>query len=161
MPLPAPTYTEHVHRSAVPFVILGTLSLLVGGLLSAVSAAAPSYTAAWAVAYLVLVGGVVQLALGIGQARLAPTAPSAAVIAAQAVAFNAANAAVLAGTAIGMAWLVDAGAAVLVTALALFVWGVRGATAGNRWLLYGFRLVVVIVLVSAPIGLIIAHSKAG
>jgi hypothetical protein len=36
---------------------------------------------------------------------------------------------------------------------------VRGTGSANRWMLYGFRAVVVIVLVTTPIGLVIAHLK--
>jgi hypothetical protein len=36
---------------------------------------------------------------------------------------------------------------------------VRGTGNGNRWLLHAFRAMIVIVLVTTPIGLIIAHAK--
>jgi hypothetical protein len=150
---------KHVHRSAIPFVILGSASVIAGGLLSAATAPTPSYTASWAVAYIVLVAGVAQLVLGIGQAQLAPHQPSARILALEWAAFNVANVAVLAGTVLGAAWIVDIGAAFIVTALALFIWSVRGTGSVHRWMLYGFRAVVVIVLVTTPIGLVIAHLK--
>jgi hypothetical protein len=148
-----------VQRSAIPFLSLGGVSIVGGGLLSAATAPAPSYTASWAVAYIVLVAGVAQLVLGIGQACLAPSQPSARVVATEAVAFNLAHVAVLSGTALAAAWIVDIGAALIVVALGLFVWSVRGTGNGNRWLLYAFRAMIVIVLVTTPIGLIIAHTK--
>ena len=150
---------KSVPRSAIPFLSVGGVSVIAGGLLSAATAPTPSYTASWAVAYIVLVAGVVQLVLGIGQAQLAPHQPSGRILALECVTFNLANVAVLAGTVIGAAWIVDIGAALIVIALALFIWSVRGTGSANRWMLYGFRAVIVIVLVTTPIGLVIAHLK--
>ncbi|HEY8294159.1 MAG TPA: hypothetical protein VIG41_02375, partial [Micrococcaceae bacterium] len=79
----------------------------------------------------------------------------------EAVALNLANLTVLAGTLMAAPALVDVGAGLLVIALAMFVWAVRGAGARNTWLLYGFRIMIAILAVTAPIGLVIAHSRAG
>jgi hypothetical protein len=38
---------------------------------------------------------------------------------------------------------------------------VRGHHSRNRWLLYAFRVIVVVLAVTAPIGLVIAHSRMG
>ena len=158
--LSAQNTLKHVHRSAIPFLLLGGVSVIAGGLLSAATALSPSYTASWAVAYIVLVAGVAQLVLGIGQAYLAPHQPSSRVVAVEAIAFNLAHVAVLAGTLVTAAWIVDIGAALIVVALALFIWSVRGTGIGNRWVLYrAFRAMIVIVLVTTPIGLVIAHTK--
>lgn len=138
---------------------IGGASVVIGGLLSAATAPAPSYTASWAVAYIVLVAGVAQVVLGIGQGHLAPTQPSGRVVAIEVIAFNLANVAVLVGTVMAAAWVVDSGAAFLIVALALFIWSVRGAGSRNRWMFYGFRAVIVVVVVTTPIGLVIAHLK--
>ncbi len=45
----------------------GVLSVAVGGLLAAVTAPAPTELGTWAVAYLVLVAGLAQVGLGMGQ----------------------------------------------------------------------------------------------
>lgn len=151
---------KNVQRSAIPFLTLGGVSVITGGVVSAAAAPAPSYTASWAVAYIVLVAGVAQLVLGFGQAQLAPRQPSRRVVASEAVAFNLAHVAVLLGTIAGAVWVVDIGAGFIVFALALFIWSVRGAGGGNRWLLYGYRVMILIVLITAPIGVVIAHLKA-
>jgi len=142
-----------------PFVIIGGISIVLGGAISAVTALSPSYTASWAVAYVVLVAGVAQLVLGIGQARLATEQPSARVIAIEAVAFNLAHVAVVLGTVLALTPVVFAGAALLVIALILFVWGVRGGRTDSRVMLYGFRIMIAILIVTAPIGLVIASVK--
>lgn len=149
-----------MNRSAVPFVVIGIAGIVVAGAVSAASASAPSYTSSWAVAYLVLVVGVSQLALGLGQSRLAAVQPSRRVVAAEAVTFNAANIAVLVGTIMVWPVLTDVGGALFIGALALFVWGVRTACTRERWLLYGFRAVIVVLIVTTPIGLVIAALRA-
>lgn len=150
----------NVNKSALPFAIPGGVSIVLGGVISAASAAAPSYLSAWAVAYLVLVCGVAQLVLGMGQAGLASKRPTTPLLTFQAVALNLSNAAVLLGTLAGVQALSYVGAGLLVLALGLFIWGVRGARTENAWLLWGFRFMVFVLLVSAPIGLIISHLRA-
>lgn len=127
--------------------------------MSAASAGGPSYHSAWAVAYLVLVCGVAQLVLGLGQSSLASEVPGASLLASQAVALNLSNAAVLAGTLAGIPLVTYLGAGLLVVALALFIWGVRGHQSRNTWLVWTFRAMVVVLLVSAPIGLVISHVR--
>lgn len=148
--------------SAAPFVLLGSLCVVAGGLVAAVTAPAPSEHGSWAAAYLVLVAGVAQIGLGAGQARLAPRTPAPRLVTAQFVLWNAGNAAVIAGTLAGIVSLVDAGGAGLVVALALLVYGVRGNKehgAGGGWALHGFRLLVAVLLISIPIGLVLARIR--
>jgi hypothetical protein len=149
-----------VNKSAIPFVIIGSLSVIVGGVLSAASAGSPTYTSSWAVAYLVLVAGVAQLVLGIGQAELASKVLPSRLVAAEAVALNLSTAAVLLGTLLAAPGLTYLGAALLVIGLAMFVWAVRGAGTHLPWLLWAFRIMVIVLLVSAPVGLVIAHARA-
>jgi len=148
-----------VNKSAIPFLALGGISLILGGVVSAASAGSPSYTSAWAVAYLVLVGGLAQLVLGIGQAELASKRLPAGLLAAEAVLLNFSTVAVLLGTILAAPALTYAGAGLLLVTLVAFIWAVRGASQHLPWLLWAFRIMVVVLLVSAPIGLVIAHSR--
>lgn len=150
-----------MNRTAAPFLVIGGLGILAGGFLSAISAAAPSYLASWAVAYLVLVVGFAQLLLGIGQDQLAVRRPSTGLVAAEVLAFNLANVAVLVGSLTSIVVLTWIGAALIVVAMVLFIWAARGGGSRHRWLLYLFRAMVVILLVSAPIGIVLAHSRMG
>ncbi|MGH3322508.1 MAG: hypothetical protein ACRDN9_20500, partial [Streptosporangiaceae bacterium] len=132
--------------------------VVAGGLVAAATAPAPATHGSWAAVYLVLVAGVAQVALGVGQAVLAPTPAPSRLAAGQLAAWNAGNAAVIAGTLLGVVAVVDAGGALLVVALALLVAAVRGAQAGRGWLLYAFRPFVVVLLVSIPVGLVLARA---
>ncbi|MFE3170270.1 hypothetical protein ACFXPA_28500 [Amycolatopsis sp. NPDC059090] len=145
--------------AATPFAALGIGCTVTGGLASAVIAPHPTPHGAWAVAYLVLVGGIAQIGLGVGQALLSPAPPARLLVVAQVAAWNAGNAAVLGGTLSGATPVVDLGGAVLVVGLALLVLGVRGGSPGGRarWVRHGFQALVVLLLVSIPVGLVLAR----
>lgn len=148
---------------AIPFVLIGVACVIAGGFVAAGTALAPTEHGAWSSAYLVLVGGVAQVGLGLGQAWLAPRLPTRASAVAELALWNAGDAAVLAGTLTGLAPVVDVGGVALVAALALFIRGVGGATSSSptrlRWTLYGFRALVLILLVSVPVGLVLADVR--
>ncbi|MGH3424909.1 MAG: hypothetical protein ACRDO8_09280 [Nocardioidaceae bacterium] len=147
---------------AWPFLAVGTACVVAGGLVAAVTATAPSELGAWAAAYLVLVGGVAQVGLGLGQAALAAREPSTGLVATECALWNAGNTAVLLGTIFAVPLLVDAGGALLVATLVLLLRGVHGRDGparndrDRRWIRYGFRILVLILAVSIPIGLALA-----
>lgn len=141
------------------FSIIGAASVIVGGLVAAVTSPLHLAHGSWASAYLVLVNGVAQIALGKAQAALAGTPPRHTTIA-ELAAWNAGSAAVIGGTLVRLPIIVDVGGVLLVVALALMIATVRGTTAGPRWALWTYRLLLVIVLVSIPIGLVLAHLRA-
>lgn len=154
----------------VPFVALGIACVIAGGSVSAAIAPAPTEHGAWASAYLVLVAGMAQITLGIAQATLIPQFASRRVVVAQLVGWNAGNAAVLTGTLLDVGALVDLGGALLVGVLVGLALRSRTATCtgapngiprdrkGVR-LLYVFRALLVLLVVSVPIGLVLQHIR--
>jgi hypothetical protein len=136
------------------FGYFGAACIVTGGLVAAASAPAHSEVGAWAAAYLVLVGGVAQIVLGVAQAVFSPGRHSAVAIHLQVVLFNAGSAAVVAGTAAGVPLVGDAGALVLLAALALSARAVRGV-AGRAAGLY--RVIVVVLALSVPVGSVLAR----
>lgn len=144
-------------RPALPFAAVGAACVVCGGLVAAATAPAPSEHGSWAAAYLVLVAGVAQIALGTGRVLLAPTPASRRRVAAEFVAWNGGNAAVLAGTLAGAVAAVDAGSALLVLALALLAWDVREAWPGGGWWLRLYCLLIGLLSVSVPIGVVLAR----
>lgn len=145
--------------AAGAFLAIALLSVLAGGFVSAIAAHAPTRFLMWMVAYLVLVAGVAQAVLGLGQAWLAERVPSRRWRIGEWVLFNAGNAGVIAGTGLACTPLVAVGTGLFVVALAAFLVGVRGAGAGHGWLLFAFRAVLVITCIGACVGL--ALSLAG
>lgn len=155
-------YDECRAAVAAPFLILGIVCVVTGGLVAAAIAPDPTPHGSWAVAYLVLVAGVSQVGLGLGQAVLAPSTPTRLRAAVQIGTWNLGNAAVLVGTLTEMTFLVDVGSAALVVSLMLLIVAVRGGEVEHsprwrRWLLYGFRLLVIVLLLSIPVGLLLAR----
>ncbi|HEY9474429.1 MAG TPA: hypothetical protein VIS06_11330 [Mycobacteriales bacterium] len=154
-------------RAALPFAVLGVVFVVIGGLVAAATAPVASEHGSWAAAYLVLVAGVSQAGLGVGQAMLARRVPSRRVLNVELVTWNVGNAAVIAGTLLETTSLVDVGGVVLLVTLALMIRAVRGggaATAAEAgavrpagWMLLTFRILVLVLLVTIPIGLVLAR----
>ncbi len=152
--------------SVLPFAFFGVACIVASGIVSAAIAPAPTEHGVWASAYLVLVGGVAQVALGIGQAALIPRPPTRRVITAQVAGWNFGNAAVIAGTLLGWWALVDVGGALLVAVLAGLALRSRTSHAarttvrdhprkGQAMWLIAFRGLLLLLLVSIPIGLVL------
>lgn len=141
-----------------PFAVTGAIGVLAGGLLAAaIAAPAPTRHGVWAAAYLVLVLGVAQIVLGVGQAVLAAQPPTARGAAVTAALFNGANIAILVGIVTDRILLFDAGSVLLLLTLVLFLHGVRHS-ARPGWALYAYRGLVALLMVSIPIGLLITTT---
>jgi hypothetical protein len=139
--------------AARPFVVLGGACVIGGGLVSAAAAPAASYHSSWAVAYIVLVAGVAQAALGLGQAALAGSGLDRRVLRFELAGWNVGNAAVVAGTLLDAAPVLYAGCALLVAALGLVLYAIRDARPGRA--LVTTRAVVALLLVSMPVGIVL------
>jgi hypothetical protein len=140
----------------------GTAAILAGGGLSAASASHAGYLTSWATAYLVLVVGAVQIALGIGVDQLTMRRPATRPFMAAFLLFNLGNAATIGGTIAkhtdgANTHLVDLGGLLIGLAMLLFIYLVRRAPK-TKWLLT-FRVLVALVLFSSVIGLILAAAS--
>ena len=144
-------------QQAIPGIGTGTACVVAGGLVAAWTSVAPSEHGSWLAAYLVLVAGVAQVALAVGQAMLAPRPTSSRIFVTELIAWNTGCAAVVAGTLAALTVLVDIGGALLLLTLALLVLTVRGANRdadrGHRRALLAYRLLVLCLVVSIPTGL--------
>lgn len=145
-------------------ILLGYAGVVAGGLVAAVTGPLGLDRGSWVAAYLVLVGGVAQLALGWVPGELSRPAPvrSAWV---QVAAWNLGNALVIVGTLTGVLIGVDAGSVLLVLALLLAILGTvtpLGAPAPRpgRWhrlLGRAYLGLLVLLAVSIPVGIVLAH----
>lgn len=140
------------------FLVIGAVCIVVGGLVAGVSGPLRLEHGSWTAAYLVLVGGVAQIALGGGQGVLAPRAPSTVVVM-ESVAWNLGGAVVIGGTLVRLPVIVDFGGMMLVIALALMIRTVRASSVRRRWLLWTYRAMVAVILVSIPIGLVLSSLR--
>ena len=148
--LPAPT------ARWAPSFLIGTAGIVAGGIVAAIAATDPSENGVWASAYLVLVVGVAQVALGLGQAWIAERPPAASVVLGELALYNLGNAAVIGGTLATRTWPVDIGGALLVMALGLYLWTGRRSRGG--WVTLAYRLLVAVIVVSIPVGLVLARA---
>ena len=138
-------------------IILGTLSVLVGGLLSAACAHDPSRIMMWASAYLVLAAGAVQVALGLLLKKLTPLNDVRNLYTAL-VLYNVGGVGVIIGTAlktsvVGPTILVLS-EVFLALALAAIFYSARGAKR-SKWLVAMYILLGV-MFISMLIGLILS-----
>jgi len=156
MSTPVPAHPLPRWSVSLPFAAFGTACVVAGGLVAAAVAMAPSELGSWAAAYLVLAGGVAQVALGAGLALLASRPPGRRTVIAELAGWNAGNGAVLAGTLLGVTGLADAGGALLVVVLVLAIAGTRGTVRHPAWPLHLYRALITLLLVSIPVGLVIA-----
>lgn len=136
------------------FGYFGGACIVAGGLVAAASAPAHSEVGTWAAAYLVLVAGAAQIVLGVAQAVLSPGRPPAPAVGIQVVLFNVGNAGVVAGTAVGVHWVGDTGSLLLLGALALSAYTVRGVGGRAAGL---YRVLVVVLALSVPVGSVMAR----
>ena len=159
----------------LPFLIAGVVCLVGGGLLAAATAYVTTQKTAWATAYVVLVGGVAQVALGAAVTWLRPDAERRWGIVAL-VCWNLGNAGVLAGQLAALVALTDVGSALLVVALALVLAATarRAPTRGTAsygpdpahraaphpGLLWAFRVLLGILLAGIVVGTVLAHVTA-
>jgi len=156
------TVADRAGRRSLWWMSLGAGFVVLGGLLAAVTGPLDLAKGSWLTAYLVLVCGVPQYAMGRIEARGGVRAGWVLL-----VCWNVANAAVVAGTLSTAPYLVDVGGAVLVVPLVIVL---RAALSGGsadaiarirgaaRWLLVA---ALIVLIISIPVGLVLAHLRAG
>lgn len=146
--------------AAWPLVVAGFLGVVAGGVVAAMTGPLHWDHGSWAAAYLVLVAGVAQLVLGIGQAWLASEAPARRRVIGELVAWNVGSLLVIGGTLAARPLIVDAGGVLIIMGLVLFISGVWEATAPvsdvTRWVRRTYVAIALVILVSVPIGMVLA-----
>ncbi len=145
-----------------PFLFVGSLCVVAGGLVAALTGPLDLESGSWLAAYLVLVGGVAQIALGFGQVSISRVSPGDNLVRRELLTWNVANALVVAGSLSGSALLTSVGGLILAVALWLFLMGVRevrGSAPGVVLVLY--RGLATFVLLSIPVGLVLSWIRNG
>lgn len=147
--------------AARPFVVVGAACTIAGGLVAAITRPTGWAEGSWLAAYLVLVGGVAQISLGVGQAVLFERLPSGRHRRAEVVAWNLGQLGVIGGTLAPAVPVTLAGGLATMVALVLFLVGGRTGGAPPRLAPYRhlYRGVAALVLASTPIGLALAWVR--
>lgn len=126
--------------------------IVAGGLVAAVNSASPFAHGSWLAAYLVLVGGASQVALGLAPLALPVAPPSVRLARSQLVLWNAGALIVPAGVLVGSLAVVAIGSAALLAALACFVAGAQPAGASRPGRVLAYRGLVVVLGTSVFVG---------
>ena len=144
-----------------PFVTVGALSVVAGGLVAAVSGPSGFENGSWLAAFLVLVGGVAQIVLGGAQALISEEPPSRSLVRAEAITWNLAAVGVVVGTLVALPVVTSMAGMLTVASLALFLSGARRIAPGMRLISFCYRALIVVVLLSTPVGLVLAWLRHG
>jgi hypothetical protein len=162
-----PHDTEGIGDRPGPATVLTALGggcVVLGGLVAAVTAPLSLAHGSWLAAYLVLVCGVTQWAMGRARAgREADLAARRRRAWTQVAAWNLGNAVVIAATLLGRPALVDLGSALLVVALVI-AWSAtsgRGATGLALLASRVYRALLVVLAVSIPVGILLSSLRHG
>lgn len=158
--------TEHLvisrarWRVARPFVAIGILGVLAGGLVAAVTGPLDLQRGSWAAAYLVLVVGVAQAVFGMGRAWLpADGTATGARVGLEVGAWNVGSLVVVVGTLLAQTWLVVVGSGLLVVALVSWAAAVRRSRRGWRPAATAYLLFVAFLAVSVLVGIGLSLSR--
>jgi hypothetical protein len=144
-----------------PFAVAGSLSTIAGGVTAAITRPTGFELGPWLAAFLVLVGGVAQIALGIGQAWLSDEPPSPASLRAEVITWNVGMAATIAGSLLAAPAVTTLGGVVFAVALCVFLRSVPRSGPSARWARVLYRWLVAVVLLSTPVGLALAWIRHG
>lgn len=155
-------------RPARVQVLVGAGCVVLGGAVAAVAGPLQFNRGSWLAAYLVLVCGVAQFAMGRASTLLGGRWEIAALSWALVVCWNLGNAGVIGGTLDSRPLLVDAGSLLLVVGLTLAIYLARPAThaaAGSesisRLAGWAYRGLLLVLLVSISIGVAVTHLRRG
>ncbi len=141
------------------FAVIGSLCIIGGGIVAAVSRPTDFVAGSWVAAYLVLVGGVAQILLGVGQAALTTQPVRDSTAAAEAVLWNVGVIATIGGTLASAPALTTIGGLATAAALLAFLVAVRRQGDREIRLALAFQALVTVVLLSVPIGLTLAWTR--
>lgn len=141
------------HARALPFAILGTIAVVGGSLLSAALAPTPSYDGNWAVAYIVLVGGVAQIVLGVGQTAVTGGHIQRVTVAVQVLLWNLGVAATVVATIANIPWLLYVAALAQAAVIVIFL--VLTRRGGQRALTWALRIIALLLVISIPTGIVL------
>ena len=138
---------------------LASVSIVAGGLVAAVTGPTDFDKGSWLAAYLVLVAGVALVVLGVGQAVFARQPPAPPVIAYELGLWLLSAAAVIVGTLAGAVMITIIGGLLLLGVLVLFVASVRDPSGIGGRLVWLYRAMIAILVVSIPVGLVLAWQR--
>jgi len=138
-------------------MLLGAGFVVLGGLVAAVTRPLSLDQGSWAAAYLVLVWGSYQFLMGKAQEQLPSTPPPRRLAWGQLLSWNMGSAAVVLGATSHVPLLVDLGGLLLLSTLVSTLWVVRKSD--RTILCWSYRVVTALLMLSVPIGSVLARAS--
>jgi hypothetical protein len=153
----------HLDRpTTIASVALGGALIVAGGVVAAVNSASPFGHGSGLAAYLVLVGGVSQVVLGVGALAVGgPSASGSRVATPRLVPWNLGSLAVPAGVLAAAAGAVTAGSAALLSSLTLFAADARAARGPARRQVFAYIVIIASLAASVVVGSALAGAAPG
>lgn len=152
--------TPTIPPSLVPFLAVGSIAVVAGGIAAAVTGPTGWEHGSWVAAFLVLVTGVGQIGLGAGQAALTRGAVTLRRIATEVALLNGGCLLVIAGTLASTPTVVTIGGVALAGALGLLACTPHHHRQQHAWIGHAYTGLLLVLLVSIPIGLTLAWLRA-
>lgn len=143
-----------------PSLDIGVVATIAGGVVAAITGPTGWDHGSWVAAFLVLVVGVGQITLAIGQAVCTDQPPSRRRRARQAGMLNTGSALVIVGTLTATPVVVTIGGVVLLAALVSFRRSRAGRGVAPVWLARVYMLLLTLLIISTPLGLVMAWMRA-
>jgi hypothetical protein len=156
-----PTIWQRADRYSWAFAATSGALIVAGGLVAAINSATPFAHGSWVAAYLVLVGGVAQMFLGVWCLGLPEPKLAARLRGAELGLWNVGNAIVVGGVLTESASVVVVGSAMLLGALAGFALGGGPIRRDQPGRVIIYRIVILGLAGSVVIGAVLAHSSPG
>ncbi len=151
-----PTQDDRVDerwRSARWFALVGSAAVVAGGLVAGLSRPTGAELGPWTASFLVLVVGVAQIVLGVGQAWVAVEPPSRQRSLIELVGWNAAAAVTIVGTLTSTVVLTVLGSAATAVVAVVFMGGIGPASRSRgRGVRAAYLTFAVLLLLSSVIG---------
>lgn len=146
------------------FATVGVGCIVAGGLIAAVTGPLSLEHGSWLAAYLVLVGGVAQYAMGRARVWFPRRAQPQLWGWVGFLGWNVGNAAVIVGTLLGLPPVVYLGSALLVATLLIALDATRPLSGSardsdSRLLGWAYRTMLLVLAVSIPVGMTLSHLR--
>lgn len=148
-----------VSPAVAPFLAAGVVGVVSGGLIAAASRPAGWERGSWVAALLVLVVGVGQSGLAVGQATFGAN-PTRRVMTCELLLVNLGAALVIVGTLLSSPLTATAGSLSVGVALVMFARGAVGSGEERRWLRRAFISLLLLLTVSVPVGVALTWLRS-
>jgi TRAP-type C4-dicarboxylate transport system permease small subunit len=151
-------------RARQVLTVVGSCCVVLGGLVAAITGPFELAHGSWLAAYLVLVGGVTQYAMGRARVWWPDAMQPRSWGWTQVGSWNAGNALVIGGTLGGEPVVVDLGSVLLIAAVGIALHAARpaaraGASPTSPLVGLAYRTLMLVLAVSIPVGMVLSHLR--